>query len=127
MGGVVAIGLALRHPEKVRRLVLVATSGGIDVAGLRAAEWRDEYRGEYPDAMAWIWRERPDYGTAITQITAPTLLVFGDADPLSPASVGERVAGLLPTSALRVVAGGSHSLAREHPDEMARLIVAHLL
>jgi pimeloyl-ACP methyl ester carboxylesterase len=31
MGGVVAIGLALTQPQKVRRLVLVVTSGGLDV------------------------------------------------------------------------------------------------
>jgi pimeloyl-ACP methyl ester carboxylesterase len=31
MGGIVAIGVALRDPRKIRRLVLVATSGGLDV------------------------------------------------------------------------------------------------
>jgi pimeloyl-ACP methyl ester carboxylesterase len=36
MGGVVAIDLALTRPQKVRRLVLVATSGGVDVDGYRA-------------------------------------------------------------------------------------------
>lgn len=40
MGGVVAMGVALRYPEKIRRLVLVATSGGIDVRALGAADWR---------------------------------------------------------------------------------------
>src|SRR3979409_534484 len=33
MGGIVAVRVALMHPNKVRRLVLVATSGGVDVAG----------------------------------------------------------------------------------------------
>jgi pimeloyl-ACP methyl ester carboxylesterase len=126
MGGVVAIGVALRHPEKVRRLVLVATSGGIDLAGLGAADWRSEYRREYPDAMAWISQEQPDYGTKIMQISASTLLVSGESDPLIPASIGERLAELLPTSALHVVAGAGHSLARDRPDELARLVIAHL-
>src|SRR3954469_557471 len=40
MGGVVAVRLALAHPEKVSRLVLAATSGGVDVAGLGASDWR---------------------------------------------------------------------------------------
>ena len=126
MGAVVAIGLALRHPEKVRRLVLVATSGGIDVARFGAADWRQEYRTDYPRAAAWVWREQPDYGDAITAVTAPTLLLWGGADPLSPVSVGQRLAELLPRSALHVLPGASHSLAREHPNEVARLISDHL-
>ncbi len=56
MGGVVAIGVALAHPDKVRRLVLVATSGGIDVASFDGQEWREEYATEFPDAAPWVSR-----------------------------------------------------------------------
>jgi pimeloyl-ACP methyl ester carboxylesterase len=126
MGGVVAIGLALRYPEKVRRLVLVATSGGVDVAGLGAAEWRQEYRTEHPHAASWVWQQQLDYGDAISAVSAPTLLVWGDADPISPVSVGQRLAELLPNSALHVLTAGTHDLAREYPDEVAGLIVDHL-
>jgi pimeloyl-ACP methyl ester carboxylesterase len=126
MGGVVAIGLALRHPEKIRRLVLVATSGGIDVARLGGADWRQEYWTDYPRAAPWVWQERPDYGDAISTVGAPTLLLWGDADSLSPVSIGQRLAELLPRSALHVLAGASHSLAREYPSEVAKLIIDHL-
>lgn len=126
MGGAVAIGLALRHPQKVRRLVLVATSGGIATARLGAADWREEYRAEYPNAAPWISEERPDYGDAIRTLSAPTLLLWGGADPLSPVSVGRRLAELLPNAALHVLDGATHGLARERPDEVARLIVEHL-
>jgi pimeloyl-ACP methyl ester carboxylesterase len=34
MGGIVAVRVALRQPTQVRRLVLVATSGGVDVERL---------------------------------------------------------------------------------------------
>jgi pimeloyl-ACP methyl ester carboxylesterase len=44
MGGVVGMRLAARYPEKVRRLVLVATSGGFDLAAHGADDWRQEYR-----------------------------------------------------------------------------------
>jgi pimeloyl-ACP methyl ester carboxylesterase len=126
MGGLVAIGLALRYPDRVRRLVLVATSGGIDVTRLGAADWRREYRAEYPRAAPWVWQEQPDYGDALTTVGAPTLLVWGASDPLSPVSIGRRLAELLPISALHVLAGGTHGLAREHPGEVARLIGDHL-
>ncbi len=126
MGGVVAVGLALRWPEKVRRLVLVATSGGIDVLGLGAAEWRHEYRTQFPGAAAWVSEERPNYTESIVSVSAPTLLIWGDSDPISPVAVGERLNAMLPHSALRVLAGGTHTLALEQPDAVASLIVGHL-
>jgi pimeloyl-ACP methyl ester carboxylesterase len=49
MGGVLAARLALERPERVARLVLVATSAGVDMARLGAAEWRHEYRALHPD------------------------------------------------------------------------------
>jgi pimeloyl-ACP methyl ester carboxylesterase len=126
MGGVVAIGLALRHPERIGRLVLVATSGGIDLGGTSAAEWRDEYRREYPLAASWVTEQRPDYGDLLHDVHQPALLIWGDADPISPVAVGERLAALLPHSTLEVLAGGTHALAAEQPDAVADLIARHL-
>src|SRR5947209_12288578 len=71
MGGVVAIGIALHHPEKVRRLVLGATSGGIDVAALGAADWRTPYQAEYPRAAPWICDDRVDYTDALARLDVP--------------------------------------------------------
>ena len=126
MGGAVAIGMALRYPARIRRLVLVATSGGLDVDRPGVTDWRPEYRTRFPRAAAWVWEERPDYGAAIATVIAPALLIWGDADPFSPVTVGRRLAELLPDSALHVVPGGTHDLACENADEVAGLIAAHL-
>ncbi|HUE28936.1 MAG TPA: alpha/beta fold hydrolase [Solirubrobacteraceae bacterium] len=126
MGCVVAIGLALRHPERVRRLVLVAASGGIDVGALGGVEWRDEYVTAYPQAGRWLSTERPDYTAELARLAAPTLLVSGDADLLSPPAVGQRLRELIPGSSVRVLRGGTHWMATERPDEVARLIGDHL-
>lgn len=126
IGGVVAMGVALRHPERVRRLVLVATSGGLDVAGLGGAEWRTDYRTRYPRAAPWVTAPAADHSEDLGAVTAPTLLLWGDADPISPVAVGERLADLLPESTLEIIAGGDHQFAHDHSEAVARLIAAHL-
>ena len=126
MGGVVAIGVALHYPEKVRRLVLVATSGGLDVEALGGRDWRAEYRAEFPDAASWVAEQHVDYTPQLARITAPTLLVWGDQDPISPLAVGRRLASVLPDSHLTVLPGGTHALASEQPVPVARAILGHL-
>ena len=54
MGGVIAVRVALARPDLVRRLVLCVTSGGVDMAGLGAADWRADYRKSFPNAAPWI-------------------------------------------------------------------------
>jgi pimeloyl-ACP methyl ester carboxylesterase len=54
------------------------------------------------------------------------LLLWGDNDPLSPIAVGEHLASLLPHATLRVVVGGTHSLAVDHAEEVANHISEHL-
>ena len=125
MGGVIAMGIALRHPERVRRLALCATSGGIGLAQFGGADWREEYRAEYPQAALWITNEEVQYTDLIATIRVPTVLIWGDSDPISPVAAGKHLNQLLPNSQLHVVRG-SHSVARERPGEVARLIEHHL-
>lgn len=126
MGGVVAIGLALARPRKIRRLVLVATSGGLDVPGLGGGDWRAEYRTEFPEAAAWVTGEGPDHSAQLASIAIPVSLIWGDADPISPVAVGEALQQRLPRSELHVIAAGTHALAREQPGQVAALIRRHL-
>ena len=126
MGGAVAMAVTLRNPHKVRRLVLAVTSGGVDMTGLGAADWRATYRANYPKAAAWIADERPDHTDALAGVTQPTLLLWGDADPISPVGVGQRLGSLLPNAMLRIVPGGDHGFVEDRPDDIAPWIVEHL-
>jgi len=126
MGGLVAIGLALAQPDKVRRLVLVATSGGLDIGRHGGADWREEYLTEFPGAAAWVTEQGPDYSEQMYRITVPTCLIWGDADRISPTPVGRALQEALPASVLHVIRGGTHMLARERPDEVAALVAGHL-
>ncbi|UYN96904.1 MAG: alpha/beta fold hydrolase [Enhydrobacter sp.] len=126
MGGIVAMRLALAHPGRVRRLVLCVTSGGIDMGGFGVSDWRPAYRQSYPNAVDWITAERSAAALPVEQVTAPTLLIWGDADPISPLAVGRHLQGCMPNAHLHVVAGGDHDLAVTHAEQVASRIIAHL-
>ncbi len=126
MGGVLAARLALEQPERVARLVLAATSGGVDVSRLGAADWRRDYRASLPGVPSWFVDDRTDLADRLPGIRVPTLLLWSDADPISPLSVARFLASRIPGARLAVVAGGTHAFAKERPDEVAPLIRAHL-
>jgi pimeloyl-ACP methyl ester carboxylesterase len=126
MGGVIAVRAATRAPTKIRRLVLAATSGGVDVAALGAADWRAEYRLAFPGAAGWASDRQPDLTAELRRLACPTLLLWGDADPLSPVAIGEHLADLIPRATLSVVAGGTHDFGLARADVVAPLIEAHL-
>jgi len=126
MGGLVAIRLALAAPTRVNRLVLAATSGGVPVADLGGTDWRADYFLAYPGASRWIADPQEDLSARLPSITAPTLLLWGDRDPISPLAVGQRLASLLPRARLQIVPGGNHDLAQTHADLVADAIAHHL-
>lgn len=126
MGGVLALRAALEHPERIRRLVLVATSGGIDVQRLGGVDWREGWRAFHRQAPSWFLDDRTDVTEQLAYVRPPTLLVFGDSDPISPVPVGEFLRDRIPGARLEIIAGGTHDMAAEHPDAVAALIRLHL-
>jgi poly(3-hydroxyoctanoate) depolymerase len=126
MGGVVAALIALEHGERVRRLVLCTTSGGIDVAALGAADWRPGYRAEMSHVPDWFVVDRTDITARLPTLRAPTLVLHGDQDPLCPEAVARFLASRIPGARLACIPGGDNMLANKRADEVAPLIRAHL-
>jgi pimeloyl-ACP methyl ester carboxylesterase len=126
MGCVLALRAAIEQPERVARLVLIAAAGGVDVGGLGGTDWRPGWRARRPDAPPWFLDDRTDYTDRLGRIVAPTLIICGDSDPISPLPVGDVLRAKIPGARLEVVHGGSHDLENEYPEAIARMIVQHL-
>lgn len=126
MGGLIAIKAALAAPERINRLVLTVTSAGVPVADLGGSDWRPDYYRAFPNAAQWIAEPVADLSRQISSIEAPTLLLWGDSDSISPVAVGERLRALLPNANLRVIPSADHDLAQTHAELVADLIERHL-
>ena len=126
MGGVIAMRAALEKPDLVTHLVLAVTSGGVDVAGLGGQDWQQAFHEANPLLPRWFSTYQEDLSARLSQLAIPALLLWGDADPISPVRVGERLASLLPRVDLHVIRGGDHGLAETHAALIASLIDAHL-
>ena len=126
MGGVVAVLAALEKPSLVRHLVLSVTSGGMDLKPFGASDWRSASRERNPNEPDWFLKERSDLTGRLRNVIAPVLLLWGDADAISPVGVGRRLAELFPCSELVVLAGGTHDLIVERADDIAPIIERHL-
>ena len=126
MGGVIALRATLRAMPQVRALVLCVTSGGIDVRALGGSDWRPEFARMNPNLPRWFLDAQDDLTGELPRIDVPTLLLWGDADPISPVAVGRRLAELLPRSELVIVPGGTHDLAFERADYVLPHIERHL-
>lgn len=129
MGGVVAMRIALEQPRAVRSLVLVATSGGVDLSRFDLDEWRSEYRAEFPNALTFVTEPSPsheDMSDRLAEVRAPTLLLWAHGDRISPPEVGQYLLSKLPNARLEVLDYKGHMFARDHADVVAALIAEHL-
>ncbi|KVO09220.1 alpha/beta fold hydrolase [Burkholderia ubonensis] len=126
MGGVIALRAALDRPEQVTHLALTVTSGGLDMQGLGAQDWRTGFVAANPHLPDWFVSFRADLSAELSRVAQPTLLLWGDADPISPVAAGRRLLERLPDARLHVVPGGQHDLAAVHARALAPLVDAHL-
>lgn len=145
MGGYISMAVAARHPEKVRRLVLVDSIGiHFDLPVKRLV---------YP-ALKAIARTMPAFWTCIgydylragplmvlnasrqiitldtsdvlAAVRVPTLVIWGENDDLVPFSLGRQLHERLAGARLFVLAGANHFCMFEQPCEFNRALLAFL-
>lgn len=68
-------------------------------------------------------RDRPDRTDALLGITAPSLVLVGEHDPITPPSDAQAMASALPKSTHKVIPGAAHLTPMEQP----RLVTEALL
>jgi pimeloyl-ACP methyl ester carboxylesterase len=135
MGGHIAMYLTAHHPELVRSLVLVNSTGmpfAVEpLPHLRAAAARPP-RGvlSFMRVVAWDFLRAGPLGVgvaaarilsddareAMRSITVPTLLVWGDRDPLVPEGYAEKMAEEIGTSRLVVLPEAGHVAMWDNPE-----------
>lgn len=155
MGGWVALDLASRHPERVRKLVLVSSAGLAFETKLSEASFAPENVDQLRDIIAlqtnmpvpdfilrdmlrvskergWMIR-RTMRGAAkevldgkLAAVTMPSLLVWGTSDRIVPLAVGERLQHELKDAKMVTIKGCGHLAIVECRDEALPPIAAFL-
>jgi pimeloyl-ACP methyl ester carboxylesterase len=134
MGGMIAVRLAANRPEAVDRLVLVAPAGipsGRSMIGhalplLRAAiSSSPEFllllaRDALRTGPLTLWRTvgellAEDVRDALPAIRAPTLLIWGDGDPIVPPTVARVLQEEIASARLLLIEGAGHVPMYDHP------------
>lgn len=148
MGAQVGVHLAARWPERVRRLVLVSAAGvPRSVSPLRLAELGGEFlrppawgRPSFlPTIAADALRAGPrtlaravlhiladDVRPLLPRVQAPTLLVWGARDPLTPVPDGRLMAELVPDARLLVLEDAAHNPMADQPERFNRAVLSFL-
>lgn len=152
MGAGVALQIAVRHPDQVRKLVLASVtyrSDGLDPAFLVGVEtatpddlsgspYQRDYARVAPNPQAWPslfakvnqldravqdWRDE-----VIAAISAPTLLITGDADLVQPEHTVAlfRLLGGSRRAQLAVLPGTTHEGLVERTEWLLAMILAFL-
>jgi 3-oxoadipate enol-lactonase len=67
-----------------------------------------------------------DLSDRLAQITAPTLVMVGNQDILTPRGDSEELAELIPTAELAVISGAAHGFMIEHATTFNRLLLDFL-
>jgi pimeloyl-ACP methyl ester carboxylesterase len=99
----------------------------MDLASLDGEDWRPSILANCPGLPDWFINYREDLTPRLSTLCMPTLLLWGDSDPISPVKVGQKLAALLPQSDLHVIPGGEHDVSGAFAGLVAPVIDRHLL
>lgn len=150
MGGAIAMDYALHNPGRLAGLILVGTGSRLRVSKELLDTYRNNMLfegltgflfgpGAEAELLDSIGRELAavppstycnDFSAchgfnidhSLNAIKVPTLVVSADLDVMTPVKYGERLAGGIPGSVMKVIGGAGHMMMLERPGEVSRAI-----
>jgi pimeloyl-ACP methyl ester carboxylesterase len=135
-GGINALLLAMRHPEKVIKLAATGANLWPDSTGLIPSYWKGEQKqyNETKNKVRTTAAEKNDYKiflldwlqpniplTALRAIKCPALIISGDRD-LIPLEHTVSIYQHIPNAWLWIVPNSGHATLIEHRDEFDRKV-----
>ena len=105
-------------PRSFRRLVPAFTWMG-PLAALRP-------RHSFVSQINAILDTREDLVDQLSTITAPTMVIVGNQDILTPRGDSEEIAERIPNAELVVISGAAHGLMMEHSSTFNRILIEFL-
>lgn len=153
LGGAIAQTLALENPDRVLALALVATgarlrvlpaflNGMLDDFANTGHQFNDAEFAPGADARLKQLSEEQfltcdprvvhgdltacdafDILTRVSAIRAPTLIICGTADRMTPVKYSQYLADHVPQAQLRLIEGAGHMVMVEKPDEVNRALL----
>jgi pimeloyl-ACP methyl ester carboxylesterase len=145
MGGHICMRLAAAHPRRVRKLVLANASGLPLNARLLPLAWRGVRSSGHtrfrfaPTVVNTALQAGPlvlwsalrdlladDVQEELAHVTAPTLIIWGEADVLVPVEIGQALHLAIGNSRLIRVPGAGHNVMYERPIQFNRAVLTFL-
>lgn len=152
MGGAIAQHIALSYPNQVAGLMLIGTGAKLAVHPDILNRVMTDYEAVADLLAGWLWGGDVDdatkaitraqllktppevtYGdylacnsfdirTQLNYITAPTLVISGTHDKMTPLKYGQFLADNIPNARLAVIDGAGHMLGLEQPPKVATIV-----
>ena len=144
MGGYIAIDLAARFPHMVDRLVLVSAAVQVATDPSRitheaARKFNLRWLKSLPLIFPDVWFCKPqsimsamqimlrtNLQERLARITAPTLLLWGDEDPMVPIEQGYALARHVPCQEMVVIESAGHHPMWEQPEAFNQEVIHFL-
>jgi pimeloyl-ACP methyl ester carboxylesterase len=143
MGGRIARNVALRFPERLHSVTLVATAPEfkrgrtpLPMEKLVGSRARPDAMDELRDSFARVRKasyektleasQAQDHGAPIEAIRTPTLVIAGDEDQMYPPDTAREMARRIPDAELAMIEGAGHLPNLEQPERFNQILADFL-
>jgi len=150
MGGVVSLDFSFKYPERVKALVLIATSAKFDIPTQKLMELKNDMESIFGsldkakekmkdiderlvtnDMMVLLGDvmaiKKYDGTSHLSELTMPTLVIGGADDVLAPVAYSEQLHGSIKNSELKIIENAGHMVMVEAPQEFNAVLEEFLL